>query len=494
MQKGGWIIGKNDEACYIDIDDEIDLDDPDHEYSNWCNLPDILLEQIFSHLSVKDRYYASLVCRNWYEAFYLPQVWSNFFVDDQTLTRAKFNYYSGWQYVLDHFRTQNCLNRIGTFIRGLDFRPLHSFNNLYQFMTLISWYMDQGRKNGGSNTVQIGDKINALNYLFPCNMAATNDPEGIKLFGTGGQLLAALKRLLSNLTHLRTLKLIDLMLERYDAKHLLDEVLNSCCLVLKVLHLVNVTTVHCPIMHIGLFLNLQILVISPQNIDDDVLILLADSRIRHLHLLQNRYTPSSICIAPCSAKAWRIVKRDNSNLCVHLRVESTKDEEVLIQPEAPVYSIMYQTPKTQINSTVLLRTVDAYKSTLNTYGHESLPRFISSKSFHTRADSLLLLMVRQCPHLTNLLVREKVSTATVLLLARTGHNLRTFYVRRNAVIIRCDWPRNPEWSEEFYRWLKVTSRSYELTEREVSKILGKQWSMLSDKQFRRATVNVRDGL
>lgn len=48
------------------------------------------------------------------------------------------------------------------------------------------------------------------------------------------------------------------MLERYDAKHLLDEVLNSCCLVLKVLHLVNVTTVHCPIMHIGLFLNLQV--------------------------------------------------------------------------------------------------------------------------------------------------------------------------------------------------------------------------------------------
>lgn len=83
------------------------------------------------------------VCRNWYDAFYLPQVWSSFFVDDQTLTRAKFNYYSGWQYVLDHFRTQNCLNRIGTFIRGLDFRPLHSFNNLYQFMTLISWYMEQ---------------------------------------------------------------------------------------------------------------------------------------------------------------------------------------------------------------------------------------------------------------------------------------------------------------------------------------------------------------
>lgn len=73
----------------------------------------------------------------------MPQVWSNFIIDDQTLTRAKFNYYSGWQYVLDHFRTQNCLARIGSYIRGLEFQPLYSFNNLYQFMTLIAWYMEQ---------------------------------------------------------------------------------------------------------------------------------------------------------------------------------------------------------------------------------------------------------------------------------------------------------------------------------------------------------------
>lgn len=138
--------------------------------------------------------------------------------------------------------------------------------------------------------------------------------------------------------------------------------------------------------------------------------------------------------------------------------------------------------------------VDMYKFTLNSYGHEMLPRFTSSKSFHSRADSLLLLMVRQCPNLTNLIVREKVSTSTVILLAKAGHNLRTFYVRRNAVIIRCDWPWNPEWSAEFYRSLQATSRSYELTEMEVSKVLGRQWSMLSDKQFRRATVSVREGL
>lgn len=122
--------------------------------------------------------------------------------------------------------------------------------------------------------------IKHLKYVFPCNMAAPDDPEGVKLFGTGGkfdmcnhvdhillmilcfnvvlgQMLAALKRLMANLDKLKTVELIDLMLDRYEAKHLLDEVVNTCSL--RRLHLVNVTTAHCPIMHVGLFFNLQVI-------------------------------------------------------------------------------------------------------------------------------------------------------------------------------------------------------------------------------------------
>lgn len=81
------------------------------------------------------------MCKQWYNAFYLPLVWRNFLVDDRTLTRAKYNYYSGWQYCLDHIRTQNCLSRVGKYLRGLEFRPEHSFNNIFQFMTMLSWSM-----------------------------------------------------------------------------------------------------------------------------------------------------------------------------------------------------------------------------------------------------------------------------------------------------------------------------------------------------------------
>ena len=35
--------------------------------------------------------------------------------------------------------------------------------------------------------------------------------------------------------------------------------------------------------------------------------------------------------------------------------------------------------------------------------------------------------------------RERLSSSTVLLLAFTAKNLRYFYVRSNAVILKCDW-------------------------------------------------------
>lgn len=42
------------------------------------------------------------------------------------------------------------------------------------------------------------------------------------------------------------------------------------------------------------------------------------------------------------------MKRDNPKLFVHLRVESTNDGEILLQPGAPVRSIVYNSPKTRV--------------------------------------------------------------------------------------------------------------------------------------------------
>lgn len=83
-----------------------------------------------------------------------------------------------------------------------------------------------------------------------------------------------------------------------------------------------------------------------------------------------------------------------------------------------------------------------------------------------------------------------MSTATILLMVRIAMNLKNLHVRRNAVMKKCDWPQSPEWSDDFYKWLKLNSKSYDFVEREVSDILGIKWHMLSDKEFKVLDVNL----
>jgi F-box protein 39 len=157
-------------------------------------------------------------------------------------------------------------------------------------MVLLTFNIQQSRRKCDQIYFEVGKRIRTFKYVFPCNMA--NSEQDVKLYGTGGSLLKTLKALMFELNRLRNLKLIDLMLERYEAKHLLDEVLESCEMVLQNLCLVNVTVTHCPIMHVGLFFNLKVLIITPQNLDDDVIQLLSSTALRDLYIFQNNYSPN----------------------------------------------------------------------------------------------------------------------------------------------------------------------------------------------------------
>lgn len=109
-------------------------------------------------------------------------------------------------------------------------------------MVLFTFNIEQSRRMVENQYFEVGKRIESFKYVFPCNMA--NNDQDIKLYGTGGQLLKTLKALLFELSRLKRLKLIDLMLERYEAKHLLDEVLESCNTALQQLCLINVTHTH----------------------------------------------------------------------------------------------------------------------------------------------------------------------------------------------------------------------------------------------------------
>lgn len=124
-------------------------------------------------------------------------------------------------------------------------------------MNMISWYTEQ-REEKENVEIGIGSNIKYLKFTFPCNMTTRDDTERIRLFGTGGKLLAALKRLMGNLKKLQWLELTDLMLDPKEAQYLLDEVCETCCLTLQSLHIINTTRVQYQMLHVGVFLNLQV--------------------------------------------------------------------------------------------------------------------------------------------------------------------------------------------------------------------------------------------
>lgn len=150
-----------------------------------------------------------------------------------------------------------CLTQVGRNFRSLTFEPMLNFYNLYEFMNMVSWYTEQARQSEKAE-VGVGSNIRALKFTFPCNMTTRDDTERIRLFGTGGKLLAALKRLMANLKKLKRLELIDLMLDPNEAQHLLDDVCEICGLTLNTLVLVNTTKVPYEVLHAGVFLNLQV--------------------------------------------------------------------------------------------------------------------------------------------------------------------------------------------------------------------------------------------
>ncbi|XP_014270222.1 F-box only protein 39 isoform X2 [Halyomorpha halys] len=463
------------------MDDEIAVTEDE---GGWSELPDLLIESIYSYLNMRDRYNCSMVCKRWYDAFYLPQSWSVFVFDERTLTRRRFNYYSGWQYTLDHLRAQMCLSTVGSFFRVLIFAPMTNFYNMYEFMNMLSFYAEHHNAKEKCTVSGIGEHIHTLRYQFPCDLLARFEEDQIsRLYGTGGKLLEAVKRLMGNLKKLRHLELTDLLLDGTEAKTLLDDVATEQCLILRTLSIVNMTKSTCPIIHPGVFINLQVLEMSPQNLSEELVSLLADSGLPTLHLRQTEHSPPSP--PPISPKAWSQATARNPRLRVHLSLTSLRVErEIVWQERAPVASILYDCPFSKLEAELLNRTLEWYRETLQLFGHVGLPRFTTPKSFIDRTDPFLLMMVKECPRLNTLILRERVSTCTLLLIAEAGRNrLKDFYVRRNAVIMRFDWPISPEWSEEYQQWLKKCSQSYEATESAISDILGKSWTMLSDKEF-----------
>ena len=93
------------------------------------------------------------------------------------------------------------------------------------------------------------------------------------------------------------------------------------------------------------------------------------------------------------------------------------------------------------------------------------------------------MLVRSCPKLHTLVISERKSTATAILVARTKPCLEKFIVRQNGLLKRCDGPKTDNSFSNAE--LRRVARSYETTRDEISKILGRRWLPTSDRNFKK---------
>lgn len=307
----------------------------------WHEVPSVVLEKIYSKLSIKERHQASQVCPHWYRCFYSSVPWSTFYLTDTTFTKYKHNYYLGLQRILDPYKTHMFLFKFARAVRRLVIEPMGNFFNLYEFMNILANYSkfyDYPYEN-----------LRTLDFNFGCHLelaenAATGEGGMMSagaggraqggggggrhnwsrdsVFGTGGKILESLKKLMCELKHLRHLALRNLLLDRAEASHLLDDVVDNLCEQLETLTLINCCNVSYAFVHVGVFVRLRRLVLSPQHLSEDVLLLLADVRtLADIHLVQTEETKNVQTLQPYTWKRFHTI---NPKIKVHLGLARRK--------------------------------------------------------------------------------------------------------------------------------------------------------------------------
>jgi len=323
---------------------------------------------------------------------------------------------------------------------------------------------------------------------------------------TTGQVLSVIRRCVNDLHDVRDLALNNLLLAETDATELLNDVINKHRSSLTHLEMLNLSKDPCAFHLISQLTSLSRLTVTLSSFDAEALLDVCTGvpSLEEIVFVDDRFTVRRRCSTKQYAilsSAWFAIRRMNDRLLVRLEFRRREDdiltedglksyEDDVLPYGAPVHSVIYTSTMSRVTSEYISRLAVMYSNTLVTYGHIGLGRGYRSRKFSERSDAALVTLVRSCPNLHTLAIRERISTTTLLIITREANALRRLYVRRNAVILRRDWARDPAWNDEYWNWLWMNARSYEAVEIEIGKCLRyeKRWRMLSDAEFKQIVV------
>lgn len=285
----------------------------------WAFLPDLLLEEIFSQLPIKNLGRCSQVCLNWYRVSQQDYAWRRFQYKDKMFTRRKYTSHAGWQHMIDHWKLRFLIMKATTKWKVLEIEPVTILFNLYEFIRVLTNFSEYYERNSLAKPLQ---GIRSFSFKWQLHVHVRGEGQTERVFGTGGEMLKTLSLLLSYLHGLTKLSLHELQLEPYECNDFIDDILYKFDSQLKSLCIINLTKVRRPFLQLGLFLFLEHLTVSPQHLNESIVTLLADLRhLKSLIILQNDKTFGAKAV---DSKAWLSFAKRNNHTRIHLIQENGK--------------------------------------------------------------------------------------------------------------------------------------------------------------------------
>ena len=351
----------------------------------WEALPSILLQEIFSFLSINQRYHCSQVCRSWYEVFHSPVIWYTFTFDGITFTRKKFNLFRGYERILNLYRVQLYLPRKSQYIKRLIIKPVVEYHNMCDFLNLLSNFIHYHDLDDYPFPY-----LEEFSFTFHVLVSIDNDsnnqdvmidayyqqPNAFirdkkRYYGTGGIILQTLRCFISSIRCLKRFHLNNLLLEsNSDIGACLYELLENSSETLEYLEILNYTSHIIPLYIVGLFSNLHSLSISSHSLSDDVLLLFANHLVHlyRLNIIQDELT------IPCrfTDSIWteiNIILRENKReWYIRMKTKGKCNSEPFWPGSpAPVRAIVYDTCSIKVVQNSIYTCMEYYSKTLEIY-------------------------------------------------------------------------------------------------------------------------------
>ncbi|CAJ0583606.1 unnamed protein product, partial [Mesorhabditis spiculigera] len=305
----------------------------------WSGLPLVVLESIFDKLPIKNKGRCAQVCYDWYLASKSERSWRYFRYEDDIFVRRKFTQHSGWQNHIDHYRLRFLTAKTVTKWKRFEVLPVSSLSHMYEFLRVLSNFSEYYERNAGEEPLS-----GLQSFQFEWEMHVPKEGAGVHFdhdIGTGGTMLAGIWLFLQHLFGLKSLALINLQLAEREFNPFMEKIWTFFQDRLEELYFLNATLYRKPVLYLGLFLNLRKLVVSPQHLDDDCLILIGDLRsLKTFMIVQTEKTSEH---RACSRNSWEIFEKGNGGRTrLYLVLKGKGRLPMLVQPGAPVKSIIWE--------------------------------------------------------------------------------------------------------------------------------------------------------